>query len=141
MLVFATLTCHASLIKVTVDVMNPPAGFSKVFAIDIKHENNLCIITISYDSELKEKISEKLPDGYIIEYYTEGGIQACHLLLYNDQNILILTAPVYFKKGHAGRSSACIIIQKDLLKLFKLQIYIPVMIESFCYELHFNNVE
>jgi hypothetical protein len=137
LLALPVLTLRASLIKLTIDAGNPPPGFSKMFTIDIKYENNLCIIAISYDSGVKEKINEKLPDGYAIEYYTANGIQSCYLLFYNNQNTLILTAPVCFIKASDGRNSTTITIQKDLLKLLKIQIYIPVMIESFCYELNF----
>ena len=53
------LFLHASLMKVTVDAVDPPEGFSTMFTLSLSYENNLCIITISYDSALKEKITEK----------------------------------------------------------------------------------
>jgi hypothetical protein len=134
------LMLHASLMKVTVDAVNPPEGFSTMFSLTISYENNLCIITLSYDSALKEKITEKLPGGSFLEYSTGNGIQSCHLLFYNNQNTLILTAPVCFTEKSNGRTSTTITIQKDLLQLLRIQIYMPVMIESFCYELHFMNV-
>ncbi|MBN1797056.1 MAG: hypothetical protein JW822_00650 [Spirochaetales bacterium] len=141
LIILPGLFLHASLIKVTVDAASPPAGFSRMFSLNIKYENNLCLITITYDPKLKEKITEKLPDGSFIEYYSESGIQSCYLLFYNDQNFNLLTAPVCFTESNAGRNSATVTIQKDLLKQLRIQLYIPNIVETFCYELLFLNVD
>jgi hypothetical protein len=140
LLILPVLASHASLIKLTVDPANPPDGFSRVFSIDIQIERNQCIIIISYNPELKEKISEKLPDGWIVEYNTEYFNGDTYLLLYDNEGFITLTAPIGFTERCDGMMSANITIHKDLLHLFKIHIYIPLMIETFCYELHFENI-
>ena len=132
---------RADLQLVPVDAVNPPADFSKTFAISIKKSTDLRTITISYASRPEQKITSTYADGTKVERYADGVLEGSQILVANEDGRNILTAPLRFRKERDGRTSASITLQKGLANRTRVRLFIPFRPNGFCYEIHFNKVK
>jgi hypothetical protein len=138
---FAVSSARADLQLTPVDAVNPPADFAKTFAISIKKQADRRTITISYKSRPEQKTMTMFADGTKAEHYDEGVVEEAEIIFADENGRDILTAPLQFSKGPAGRTSASINLQENLAKRTSVRLFIPVHIDGFCYEIHFRNVK